>query len=707
MPDGRRVTEGSAPFAAVLLDVPIAPVFDYRIPSELQADLAPGDWVVVPWANRQRVGVVAARSSRPGVEEARVRELIMRLDDAPRLDAAWLAHGRFAADYYHCHPGELLVPAMPKRLRRVPPAPGSTRRPPVDVFADARRRFGRHLARQATGPGPGPSPPLTGEQLSVLENLRAGEGYRCTLLHGITGSGKTEVYLNWLAGVLAADPVGQVLLLVPEIALTPQLADRVRERLRQPCAILHSAMTEPERAAHWLAAAEGRARVVIGTRLAVLAPLPGLAAVVVDEEHDPSFKQQEHPHYSARDLAVARAHAAGIPVVLGSATPSLETWHAARRGRYRLASMTRRATGAAMPEIRIVPLREPRPGDSDSPPPEGLTAEAFGEIRATVDAGRQCLLFLNRRGFAPVLSCGHCGWLSQCEHCSAYRVLHRRARGQSRRSFGLVCHHCGAGTPVPERCPDCGDPGLVALGRGTQRVEELLAEALPDARIARLDRDVARRAGATQAIFERLHAGEIDIIIGTQMLAKGHDVQRLSLVVVLDPDGALFSSDFRGPERLYAMLTQVAGRAGRHDGVGRVIVQTRFSDHPVFAALMAHDYDAFADSLLTERREAGLPPFSHHAMLRAQAAEMGQAQGFLAEAQRQAREIAASGPAGPIVYDPVPMPLSRVAGISRAQLLVESPTRPALHALLRAWRAWLESRPGRVRWQIEVDPIEI
>lgn len=701
-----------AGYASVLLDVPIAPAFDYMVPAALKGAIAPGDWVLVPWARQRRVGIVTALGDAPQVAADRVRELTARVDDAPRLDARWLALGEFAAGYYHCQPGELLIPAIPKRLRQPSaqtgepaPAPSGRRRARQGVFEAARRRHGQ---LEPAGAPAAAGPSLTADQSAALAALREDSGYRCSLLHGVTGSGKTEVYLNWLAGMLAADPCSQVLLLVPEIALTPHLAAQVRTRLGERVAILHSAMNETARAAHWLAAAEGSARVVIGTRLAVLAPIPRLAAIVVDEEHDPSFKQQEHPHYSARDLAVARAHAAGIPIVLGSATPSLESWHAARRGRYRLLSLPRRATGVEMPEIDVIALHDRR--DSDEAP-EGLMPAAFQAMREAIAERAQTLVFLNRRGFAPVLSCPHCGWLSQCDDCSAYRVLHREGpRGGRHGGFLLICHHCASTTPVPARCPACGDPGLLPLGRGTQRIEDLLQEALPEARIARLDRDVARRVGATEAVFEALHAGDIDIVIGTQMLAKGHDVRRLALVIVLDPDGALFSSDFRGPERLFATLTQVAGRAGRHVGHGKVIVQTRFAGHPVFEALVRHDYVPFADRLLEERREASLPPYTHQAMLRAQAAAMPQALAFLATARRTAvglLDAARADEDAPVVYDPVPMPMARVAGVNRAQLLVESSSRPALHRFLREWRRALPAPTARLRWHLEVDPVEI
>ncbi len=690
----------SAPIARVALDVPIAPWFDYDVPGELASSLRSGSWVVVPWGRGRRIGIVLERAHESPIEDARRRPVAAVLADAPVPPPAWLALARFAAGYYHRHVGEVLMPALPKLLRE-PPSP----RARGSAIARARSRAGV-LLRPAPGSAAESNDPpaLTAAQADALAALTATTGFAVHLLHGITGSGKTEVYLRWLATILARDPAAQVLLLVPEIALTPQLAQSVRARFAgEPVAVLHSGLAEGERASMWLAAADGQARVVIGTRLAVLAPLPHLAAIVVDEEHDPSFKQQEGVHYSARDLAIVAARHGGFPVVLGSATPSLESWLAARSGRYRLLDLPERASGAKLPALRLA-----RPGPASAR--HGLGEVAVSAVRDTLARGEQALVFLNRRGYAPVLSCPACGWLSQCDHCAAYRVLHRAtpsrpapsAPGPSR--YQLVCHHCGAETRVPRACPVCGEVDLQPLGRGTQRIEEALAEAFPQARIARLDRDVARRRGAAQEVIDAVHAGDVNLLVGTQMLAKGHDFRRLALVVVVDADAGLYAADFRAPERLFATLMQVAGRAGRGGGAGEVIVQTRFPDHPLFGALIAHDFPGFADALLAERREAALPPYRFQALLRAEATDAAVALGFLADA-KAALEI---GPSGPVrAFDPVPMPLARLAGRARAQLLLESPSRPALHRALDAWLPALDGLARQVRWQLDVDPLEI
>jgi len=499
--------------------------------------------------------------------------------------------------------------------------------------------------------------------------------------------------------------------LVPEIALTPQFAQRIRERFPMlPLAILHSDMPDAERAAHWLAAAEGRARIVLGTRLAVLVPLPALVAVVVDEEHDASFKQQEGARYSARDLAIALAARRGLPIVLGSATPSLESWHAARRGRYRLVSLRERASGASLPLVQRMALRGARVQ-------HGLTDPAIAAINETVARGEQALIFLNRRGYAPVLNCGACGWLSRCDQCDAYRVMHRVGASvlaaSAPQRYRLVCHHCGADQPVPRSCPECGNVDLAGLGRGTQRLEEGLQSLFPGARIGRLDRDVARRRGAAQQMLDAAHAGEVDLLVGTQMLAKGHDFRRLTLVVVVDADAALFAADFRAPERLFATLMQVAGRAGRHHAASRVLIQTRFPEHPVFVALAAHDFDRFAADQLTEREQSSLPPFVHQALLTVQARSADDTIAFLADARNRLLSADTDPPipdavlAALTVCDPVPMPLAQMRGLARAQMLIESASRPALHAALGPWLAALHAQRHATRWQLVVDPLEI
>jgi len=733
-------------FARVALDIPGAQGFDYALAPEHLDRIREGAWVLVPWGRSRRVGIVAELRSDSPVPAERLRTVIDVIAEAPAPDAHWLALLRFAASYYHRSLGEVALPAIPKLLRT---APGPRSR--GSVFARARakgpapvqgdRGSGHARARAeaiATAAGPvapsaektsaektgatgataastaaptgapeGFPPALTDAQRSALDALSQAGGFVVHLLYGVTGSGKTEVYLHWLAQVLARRPEGQVLLLVPEIALTPQLIRQIQARFAgEPVAVLHSELPDGERAGHWLAAADGRVRVVVGTRLAVLTPLPRLAAVVVDEEHDTSYKQQEGVHYSARDLAVALAHRHDAPIVLGSATPSLESWLAAKRGRYRLLRMPGRVGGGALPSLQLL---DPR-GRALR---HGLAPDTVAAIEGALARGEQALVFLNRRGYAPVLGCDACGWLSQCAACSAYRVLHRWSgpsapgvdRGARRPArYRLVCHHCGAEGPVPRACPDCGNVDLSPVGRGTQRLEEGLAELFPGARIVRVDRDVARRRDAAREAIDAAHAGEVDILVGTQMLAKGHDFRRLSVVAVLDVDAALYSSDFRAPERLFALLMQVSGRAGRSAQGARVILQTRFPAHPVFAALARHDYEGFADTLLAERRDAGLPPFVYLALLRADAKTLQPALDFLAEAADAGRMVA---DAAVRVYDPVPMPLVRLAGRERAQLLVESASRPALHAFVDDWLGRLGALKTAARWQLEIDPLEI
>ena len=694
-----------ATIARVALDLPLPELFDYTLHAD--SPICPGDWVIVPWGRSRRVGLVAALADSTTVPSDRLRLLEERLPGMPRMPADWLELIGFGARYYHAGFGELALPAVPKLLRTVPGA--RSRGSPV---LRARERFEASLPKP---PEPDRSSDservLTPGQTEALSQIQSCDGHAVFLLHGITGSGKTEVYFRWLEGLLARDPAAQALVLVPEIALTPQFAQRIRERFPMlPLAILHSDMPDAERAAHWLAAAEGRARIVLGTRLAVLVPLPALVAVVVDEEHDASFKQQEGARYSARDLAIALAARRGLPIVLGSATPSLESWHAARRGRYRLVSLRERASGASLPLVQRMALRGARVQ-------HGLTDPAIAAINETVARGEQALIFLNRRGYAPVLNCGACGWLSRCDQCDAYRVMHRVGASVTAESppqrYRLVCHHCGADQPVPRSCPECGNVDLAGLGRGTQRLEEGLQSLFPGARIGRLDRDVARRRGAAQKMLDAAHAGEVDLLVGTQMLAKGHDFRRLTLVVVVDADAALFAADFRAPERLFATLMQVAGRAGRHHAASRVLIQTRFPEHPVFVALAAHDFDRFAADQLTEREQASLPPFVHQALLTVQARSADDTIAFLADARKRLL-LADTDPPIPdavlaalTVCDPVPMPLAQMRGLARAQMLIESPSRPALHAALGPWLAALREQRHPARWQLVVDPLEI
>jgi primosomal protein N' (replication factor Y) len=656
----------------VALDVPLATLFDYAR-GEL-ADARPGDRVVVPFGTRSRVGVVMEEAASTDIAAPRLRPVTRVLDDAPRLSASWLELMRFLAAYYQRPLGETVIGALPPRLRALKPLPKKAR---------------EAAAAQAAAPRFVSSHTPTAEQADALARIAAAlGGYRPFLLHGVTGSGKTEVYLRAIAQVLERG--GQALVLVPEISLTPQLQARFRHAFPEArIALLHSALEDVPRTSDWLAAARGEAGIVLGTRLAVLTPLPRLALVVVDEEHDTSFKQQDGLRYSGRDAAVVRAKLAGCPVVLGTATPSLETWQNALEGRYeRLVLPERAVPGARMPAVRTVDLR----GESLE---HGFAPSLLAAIGERLARREQSLVFINRRGYAPVLACHACDWTAGCTRCTARMVLHRADRR-------LRCHHCGDEAAIPRACPTCGNLDLKAMGRGTQRVEETLAARFPGARVVRIDRDSAQRRAQLARTLEGIARGEADILVGTQLLAKGHDFPLLTLVGVLDADHALFSTDYRAAERLYATLSQVAGRAGRARHAGEVLVQTRYPHHALYAALMRHDYAAFAAAQLAERESAGFPPFVHEAALRAEAPKLAQALEFLEAAARLVPV-----PEEVRVYDPVPHVITRRADLERAQLLVQSASRPALQGFLGAWSERLFAQTTRnVRWHLDVDPIE-
>lgn len=549
-----------------------------------------------------------------------------------------------------------------------------------------------------------PLPPLTlsAEQQTALLAITEARHFEAFLLFGITGSGKTEVYLRAMEALLARDPSAQILLLVPEINLTPQFEKQLRARFGaagpDTVVTLHSGLPDGERARHWLAAHEGRARIVLGTRLSVLASLPALALIVVDEEHEAAYKQQEGLRYSARDLAVWRAKARGIAVVLGSATPSLESWSHAEQHRYTRLRLERRpqSSSAAPPDVRLIDLEAEKRRQRALL--EGISQPLLAACAARLERGEQSLIFLNRRGYAPVLACDACGWVSGCPRCSAYLVLHKADRE-------LRCHHCGYSERIPRACPDCGNVDVAPLGRGTQRVEATLAEALPGARVLRIDADSTRRRGSAAALFADVHAGEVDILVGTHMIAKGHDFQRVTLVGVLNADAALFSHDFRASERLFAQLTQVAGRAGRAGQAGEVLIQTRYPTHPLYAALARHDYAGFAAAMLEERRAAHLPPFTYQALLRAEARTLEAALAFLKAASFELDAVLPSDAVRR--YDPVPMSMVKIADTFRAQMLVESRSRSALQMALHAWQPALRTQGGVLRWSLEVDPLEI
>jgi primosomal protein N' (replication factor Y) len=681
----------------VAVDAPqhsgLGSVLDYSHPVELP----PGTLVRVPLGRREVAGIVwpAAADDPPAapVDEAALRPLAQVLDALPPLPPAWLALVGFAAAYYQRGAGELALAVLPPPLRE------------LDAAA-LRRRLAR-LRPPAPTPRE-PPPALTPQQAAALAALAAAQpapaaaegAPAATLLHGATGSGKTEVYLH--AAAQALDSGRQVLVLVPEINLTPQLESRFAARFgAEQVVTLHSGLTPAQRLRHWLRAQLGQADLVLGTRMAVFAPLPRLGLIVVDEEHDASFKQQEGARYSARDLAVWRGRHEGLPVLLGSATPSLETWHNAALGRYRRIALPERVGGGVPPRVRLVDLGAlPREAQRQALSPPLLAA-----LQQRLAAGEQSLLLLNRRGYAPVLHCGACGWKSGCPHCSAWRVFHKRDRT-------LRCHHCGLAQPVPRACPDCGNQDIAALGRGTERLEEQIAQLLPAARVARIDADSVRAPGALAAQLAAVHAGEVDVLVGTQMVAKGHDFRRITLVAAVNPDGALYASDFRGPERLFALLLQAGGRAGRaaaQAAASELWVQTWHPRHPLYAALVRHDYEAYAASQLAERAAAGLPPYTHLALLRAEARSAQTATDFLRAAAASAAALPAA--AGVSLYPPVPPPLARVADFERMQMLVESRSRTALQRLLAAWvpalHALRGAHKGLARWAIDVDPMAI
>jgi primosomal protein N' (replication factor Y) len=530
---------------------------------------------------------------------------------------------------------------------------------------------------------------LTLEQQQAVDAVTQTQSYRCFLLHGITGSGKTEVYVNLMHHVLQRG--GQILLLVPEINLTPQLENYFRSRFPDTELVsLHSGMNDGERSKNWLRAQSGQARIVLGTRLAVFTPLPQLSLIIVDEEHDSSFKQQDGLRYSARDVAIFRANQRAVPIVLGSATPSLESYYNAQSGRYQLLKLSQRAAVTAqLPSVRCI-------NTNHSPLQEGISAEMLTALEQRLQRKEQSLIFINRRGYSPVLMCTACGWLSGCSNCAGKLVLHLKDRR-------LRCHHCGHQERVPHACPSCGNTDLQPVGIGTQRVETVLQTHFPEARILRVDRDSTRNKGSWIAMRKQIEAEEVDILVGTQILAKGHDFPNLTLVGVLNPDGALYSADFRASEKLFAQLAQVAGRAGRANKPGEVLLQTAFPDHPLFRALRAHDYDAWANTLLAEREQAGFPPFVFQVLLRAEDRQESEAYSFL----KKAREMAKSLSMPVEIYGVVAASMPKRANYFHAQLLIQSSTRKEMQQFLRAWHPLLNTLPAKkIRWSLDIDPLE-
>ncbi len=718
----------------IALDVPLPTLFDYTVAEGVA--VASGQRVIVPFGRRQLVGVVMECAAATDMPPERIKPVSQLLYDSAPLSSGLLDLLRFCSDYYRYPIGQTVLSALPSRLRSAKPVTSKQisvyRLSKSGVVLDlatfpkrkvVQRRILSKLAEQPRNVAQlkniSPTaatqlkvllqqgfvelceelPPvehtfdnahtLSGEQQQAVDAITQTGGYACFLLHGITGSGKTEVYVHLMDHVLHRG--GQVLLLVPEINLTPQLETYFRSRFSDVNMVsLHSGLSEGERMHNWQQAQLGAARIVLGTRLSVFAELPKPALIIVDEEHDSSFKQQDGLRYSARDVAIFRASQCGIPIVLGSATPSLESYHNALSGRYKLLKLTGRALAEArLPAVRCVNINQ-------NVMHHGISEILLREIGERIARKEQSLIFINRRGYAPVLMCTGCGWLSGCKNCAGKMVLHLKDRL-------LRCHHCGYQIRVPQACPSCGNADLHPVGSGTQRVESVLQERFPEARILRVDRDSTRNRRAWQNMREQINANEVDILVGTQMLAKGHDFSALTLVGVLNPDSALYSSDFRAAEKLFAQLVQVAGRAGRADKPGEVLIQTAFPDHPLFHALQMHDFEGWAASQLAERKLAGFPPFVYQAMLRSEGKQENDVYRYLNDAR--AAGVALQHDVEILGVVPAAMP--RRANHIRAQLLIQSRTRKGLQQFLRAWQPMLDALPAqKLRCSLDIDPLE-
>ena len=701
--------------------------------------LPPGTRVLVPFRNKTVVGIVWETDIAPDMDTARILSVQTAFVEEKPLPQSWRDLLAFTSRYYHYPTGQAVFAALPQGLKEtraveMPQPPlfyalneaGRAQTPPPTRFNkkaalwDALLSGGMTMAalkqvnaqavkliedwaeqgwietteaaksvlRPYHGQASHSEFVLNADQQQASDEIQTAFGkFQPFLLYGITGSGKTEVYFDAMAKVLAQGR--QVLFLLPEINLTPQLLKRVENRFADvPTAVLHSQMAAGKRTQDYLRAMLGQAKLVIGTRLAVFTPLPDVGLIVVDEEHDSSFKQDNELRYHARDLAVWRAKQSGCPIILGSATPSLESWHKAQSGAYRLLQLTERAHAAAqLPQVEILNVGRLKLDNGFSP-------QALQLLKQNFEAGGMSLVYLNRRGFAPALFCGDCGHTFGCPNCSAKMVLHQRARQ-------LRCHHCDHREPIPFKCPDCGNQDLTAVGHGTQRVEETLRAFLPKAAVVRVDRDSTAHKNDWADLYRRIADNEIDILVGTQMLAKGHDFARLNLVIVLNADGSLYSADFRAPERLFAELMQVSGRAGRADKPGKVLIQTQLPEHPVFAAVKAQDYAVFAENELNERQMFAMPPFGFQTAVRADAPRVADAMEFLNAAKET---LAPLLPESVSQFGAAPMLMVRLAERERAQIFLESPSRQDLHRAVSLWVQVLQqNRDGKIRWSVDVD----
>lgn len=726
------------PIIRVALNVPVDTVFDYLSDDATQHDI--GLRACVPFGKKRVTGVIIATSAKSLVPIEKLKSAHGIFREIEPLPTALMDLFHFCSQYYHHPLGMVIMNSLPVKLRNNKSAKlkeSSNNHPfsltdtgkQIDLSSiPARKRIARRLltelqqttvltSLQAKQISPRTIkylqewmrlgwviaspvqaaavtktvaiPVLTPEQETAVNAITSdGQQFITWLLHGVTGSGKTEVYLRVIQSVLAQG--GQALILIPEISLTPQLEAVFRSRFPTTLLVnLHSGLNDTERLSGWLQAQQGKAKIILGTRLAVFTPLPDLGLIIVDEEQDSSFKQQDGLRYSARDLAIFRAKQMNIPVVLGSATPSLESYYNALTGRYRHVRLLSRAVqNAALPRIQSIDTRINKTQ-------EGLSEPLIKALDQCLKERHQSLVFINRRGYAPVLLCKSCGWTAICQRCSSRLVVHLHDKK-------LCCHHCGHQEHFPRACLQCGNQDIAPFGQGTQRIEETLTMHFPTARILRIDRDSIRRKNAWQDILQAIHTQQVDILIGTQLLAKGHDFPNLSLVGILHADTSLYSTDFRASERLFAQLMQVAGRAGRANVAGHVLIQTEFPDHPLYQALQRHDYDALAQTLLAERKMAGFPPYVYQALLRAEAHDIKTVLDFLSRAAHLANL-----PESVEIFDPVPAQMLRLKGLERAHLLVQSTSRKQLQEFLTQWSMQINTLPTRkIRWVLDVDPLE-
>ena len=652
----------------VALKVPLRRLFDYLPPDSCNKPL-PGQRLRVPFGeNSIRIGIIISVTDRSQIPESNLKQALELLDHAPLFSGKHQQLLEWASHYY-CHPlGEVVFASIPPSLRK-----GKA----VKIGAEK-------LVKQ------NPTSwdlPLNREQQHAVDTIinNANGGYRAFLLNGVTGSGKTEVYLHIIRHILRLGK--QALVLLPEIGLTPQFTAQFQQRFSENIAVIHSQLTEKERLHAWLRARNGNARIILGTRSVIWTPMHKLGLIIVDEEHDLSYKQAEGFLYSARDLALVRGRMEKIPVLLGSATPAMESLQNVANSRYQELKLTQRPGRAKLPTIKIMDVRNSKMHGAIAP-------ELLSLIKERLQKRQQVLLFLNRRGYSPVLMCHACGFISQCHQCAVCMTYHRPGNR-------LLCHHCGHTKALPEICPDCAAKQLFAVGHGTQRLYETLTELLPKAKILRIDRDNTRRKGVMQALLGDIHTGDADILIGTQMLAKGHHFPRVTLVGIIDADRGLFSIDYRAGERMAQNLVQVSGRAGRSRQTGTVIIQTHYPNHPLLTALTKHDYGQFAQLLLTERKQTQLPPFSYQTLLRAAANKPQTAEKFLQLAKQKLRDTYNNTYT---IYGPFPAPMEKRAGLYRFQLLIQTEHRKNLRNLLPLWAKELESIGKKIRWSLDVDP---